>query len=741
MIQKIAALLFVCLLTPALAFAQNYPEPASAGEPAVLCTGCPGGNAANESNNGKPLYPYNVPLADHVGRVVDSSTTANVQNLGMRTLRAEKVRIRPSHDRIYVQLGSTIAAYTLSTFFTSTLPKPMVGVNTLHTGGPYAIDRYGKPFERLARPDAFIYAESNVSGWTFGLQDSQLQLADFDSDDRGYVYLSTISFGWGIHFDDARTDGKHLPFIKQDADNLDMDRLFSVRNGDQYFVVGGDADALWVYDVTNPSSPTMADHRTGTGIGIVNWAKLEGGDRVAIVDGDRTFAGTTSTLRIYTTSALIAGGAAIAEYVLPSGRGFGDFSFDADGNLWVLERVVTGGSGWIWKLAPVGGATPSYEKTVYDAGLSPSTIHASAGYLAVVGIGTEPTDPVNTSELHLYKLVDGTPQAVNTDSFFRKHYHRAPAGFAQPNGGSPAWVTGRNVHLVAHNGLTYLIYNALGLGDVYELGDVLRAPQLKVNSISPTTGLPAGGTVVTITGRNFGQDSAVKFGNTIASTTFVDSFKLTAVAPKGTGNVDVSVASAGQFATAPMQFSYVLPPPSNLVAKATSTTAVTMNWTGSAGATKYEIWRYSGSSFVAIGTVTGLTFTESGLTPGNAYVYRVHAMDADDNRSAPSLRDIATTMQFTDATITPGLRIKAAHLLELRQAVNLVRAAAGMSPATFTGTIGPGAVVKAVHVSELRNAVQPAANFFGVVSPFTDANLPGVLIKAVHLQELRNIVQ
>jgi hypothetical protein len=44
-------------------------------------------------------------------------------------------------------------------------------------------------------------------------------------------------------------------------------------------------------------------------------------------------------------------------------------------------------------------------------------------------------------------------------------------------------------------------------------------------------------------------------------------------------------------------------------------------------------------------------------------------MDADDNRSAPSLRDIATTMQFTDATITPGLRIKAAHLLELRQAV------------------------------------------------------------------------
>jgi hypothetical protein len=116
-------------------------------------------------------------------------------------------------------------------------------------------------------------------------------------------------------------------------------------------------------------------------------------------------------------------------------------------------------------------------------------------------------------------------------------------------------------------------------------------------------------------------------------------------------------------------------------------------------------------------------------------------MDADGNLSAPSLRDIATTMSFTDATIVPGLRIKAAHLFELRQAVNLVRAAAGMAPATFTGTIGPGTVVKAVHVSELRTAVQPAANFFGVISPFTDADLPGVRIKALHLQELRNIVQ
>jgi hypothetical protein len=270
--------------------------------------------------------------------------------------------------------------------------------------------------------------------------------------------------------------------------------------------------------------------------------------------------------------------------VLPAGRLFSGISFDDDGNLWVNERGSTGGSHW--KLAPVNSPSPSYVQTVYAASITPTSIHASAGYLAVGGLGTDTADTVTTSTLILYRIVDGTPQFVDTDMFFRRHYHRTPAGYAQPNGVAPSYVTLTDLHLVAHNGLTYLMYNAQGLGDVYELGDVLRAPQLKINSVSPTTGPPAGGTVVAINGRNFGQDSTVKFGNTVASTTFVDSFRLTAVAPKGTGSVDVSVASGGQFATAPMQFSYVLPPPSNLVAKATSTTSVTMTWTGATGATR-----------------------------------------------------------------------------------------------------------------------------------------------------------
>ncbi len=731
--KKIASLLFVCLLTPVFALAQNTPEPGSVAEPAVPCTGCPG------TNDGKPTYPYDVPLSDHVGRIVDSLTTANVQNLGMRTLRAEKVRMQPSRDRVYIQLGSTIAAYTLSTFFTGTLQQPMVTVNTLQTGGPQAYTRFGDPFERLARPDAFIYAESNVSGWTFGLQDSQLQLSDFDSDDRGYVYLSTISFGWGIHFDDGRTNAKHLPFVFQDANNLDMDSLFTLKSGDQYFVVGGNSDHRWVFDVTNPTTPTMTTHRDG---GIARWAKLEGGDRIAIYDVVRTSTGSVGTLRIYTTAALLTGGAAIAEYPLPNLRSFTDFSFDEDGNLWATERLQSGPGGWLWKLAPAASPNPSYVKTVSEAGMmTPMAVHAAAGYLAIAGSDTEPDDTTVAQELHLYKLVNGTPQLVDTHSYFRRHYYRAPEGYGYANARSPSYLGVRDLFIVPQNGLTYLMYNAGGLGDVYELGEVLRPPQVKITSISPLTGPPAGGTAVTINGRNFGQDSVVKFGNAVAATTFVSPFQLTAVTPKGSGFADVTVATAGQLATSPQRFTYVVPYPSNLVAKATGTTSVIVTWTPAASAAQYEVWRYIDGAFAPVGRTANLAFAESGLTPDTAYVYRVHALDPDDNLSAPSLRDIATTMQFTDPKFVAGLPIKAAHVVELRQAVNLARAAAGLSPATFSGPVAPGTRVQAVHLEELRTAVQPAVNFFGAPASFTEWGLAGTPVKALHFQELLNVVQ
>ena len=90
---------------------------------------------------------------------------------------------------------------------------------------------------------------------------------------------------------------------------------------------------------------------------------------------------------------------------------------------------------------------------------------------------------------------------------------------------------------------------------------VLQAPT--VNSISPTAGPVGGGTSVTITGTNLSNPTGVTFGG-IPSGSFVggSATQITAVAPAGSGTVDVRVTTvAGTSATsAADQYTYVAAP-------------------------------------------------------------------------------------------------------------------------------------------------------------------------------------
>ena len=66
-----------------------------------------------------------------------------------------------------------------------------------------------------------------------------------------------------------------------------------------------------------------------------------------------------------------------------------------------------------------------------------------------------------------------------------------------------------------------------------------------VTSVAPDVGPASGGTSVTISGRRFTKATAVDFGSTPATSYVVNSSKsITAVAPAGTGTVDVSVTNA-----------------------------------------------------------------------------------------------------------------------------------------------------------------------------------------------------
>ncbi len=101
---------------------------------------------------------------------------------------------------------------------------------------------------------------------------------------------------------------------------------------------------------------------------------------------------------------------------------------------------------------------------------------------------------------------------------------------------------------------------------------------------------------------------------------------------------------------------------------------------------------------------------------------------------------------FTDNTLVVGVTTaRAQHIIELRQAVDALRAVAGLPPAPWTdATLAPtSSVIKAVHVRELRTYLDDAASRLGYsTSTYTDPALPtGSVIKRVYIEELRQRVR
>src|SRR5205814_3131897 len=186
------------------------------------------------------------------------------------------------------------------------------------------------------------------------------------------------------------------------------------------------------------------------------------------------------------------------------------------------------------------------------------------------------------------------------------------------------------------------------------------------------------------------------------------------------------------------------PTPVGLNAAAVSTTQINLTWNPSTGATQYEVFRASAGSGYTSRTVTASTnFSDSTVTAGNTYLYKVRALDSSSRPSPLSAPDAATTIFFTNDPLAGGATaMKAAHITELRQAVNAMNAAAGLGTTTFTdSSLVVGITIKAVHVQELRAALATARSVLGLLTiGFTDPTLVvgTTIAKAAHIQELRN---
>jgi fibronectin type 3 domain-containing protein len=98
--------------------------------------------------------------------------------------------------------------------------------------------------------------------------------------------------------------------------------------------------------------------------------------------------------------------------------------------------------------------------------------------------------------------------------------------------------------------------------------------------------------------------------------------------------------------------------PTNVTATPISTTQINLSWTASsssAGIKNYVVQRCSGAgcnNFLQVGTPTGTTFNDTGLTAGTSYSYVVSAIDNQNNTSGNSIPP-ATAITLTNSA--PGL--------------------------------------------------------------------------------------
>lgn len=186
----------------------------------------------------------------------------------------------------------------------------------------------------------------------------------------------------------------------------------------------------------------------------------------------------------------------------------------------------------------------------------------------------------------------------------------------------------------------------------------------------------------------------------------------------------------------------VPPVPTYVDAVPLSATQVKVTWEGDASATSYEISRRGpnvASTFAPIGTSSVTSFTDVNATAASSYQYRVRAMNGS-GYSAYSQADLTTTVLYSDDRLVEFVTpIRANHLIELRTAVNSLRTLAGLGAGVYTDAAVPGLKIKAAHILEARTQYDQA---MGVITGFNSswATTPvvGGPVTFVDVQQLRD---
>lgn len=457
------ALSLLFLTASTTAFAQGWPLPGKTQNVEVTCHSC---TSSSPPADGKTVG-YTGPITSFTGRFLDSQATNEIQQT-FRTARAGKFVVSPDGKRLYIQMGSMVAAYDMATFFTRLAgSEPLMRA----TDVPLSVlnTRVQGTTEVFLRPDRFFYAEWG-SGWTTPFVDGVARLNDFDVDDQGYVYMSHYVFGWGIAKDDGGTDGtlKRMPSVYQHfpfGDNNDQDpvHIISFRSGGDYFVLVNATSQSEVWKVTDRTKPVRV--ATLKSLNFAQAAKNTAGDRIAILDG------AAGTIHVYAADALAAGAGPMATF--SAGFPYSYSSVTSDGTNFIASFKKP-----TLRFASFIPSGASYvQAATFDTGSFADTsgIRASNGYLSVLTsdglLLYKSTPDANFFEVPLRSSYSGSN--VKSDSYFSQYYfNAAPPGYGYPH----FYVHSTDAAVLTSGDKSYILYSAGGLGDVYGLtGNTLPA--------------------------------------------------------------------------------------------------------------------------------------------------------------------------------------------------------------------------------------------------------------------------
>jgi hypothetical protein len=725
------AVLFVLFgVLPVVAYDGVWTKPGRKGSPETKCTTC------NDVKGGIATWQYGYPFAAFTGRYIDSTATANQQNVGMRTVRARRIRLSRDGKRLYIGLGEAVGVYKLDDFFTTTLQRSMESPASLATGTALG-DRDGSPVEAIAVPYQFFYVECDLSEWTHEGIDIQETLLDFDGDDRKFLYIGS-KFGWGMAKENGLERG-HMDNLFQLRPDIEADSVFSLKLGAfRYYAVVSQktpsAGKMLLYDVTDPVVPQQIDFRDKTDdkpndkYGIVEWAKSDGLQRLALLNTD-------GHVRIYDYESFIADSAPLADYEPPPGRKFVGVSMDDDGAVWFTtthDQQVTSNTLYRAMWNPLFNRVDltTYEDA-YGTEFSPNTLNAGGGWVAVGGRSA--LDALRPGgEMRLFKVTPaGVPVAVPDYGFFRNYYDAAPAGFTSPSVCQPKHIGLQALQLVQQGLKTYLMYSTIGLGDVYELASSDTRIATSVTLTTQTT--DAVHLIATVTAAASGAAnlsgtvSFSKNGQPLASasvTATTDPLKFVVDLPRNDLNTVATLTATYEGdelykAAGPTVLPYVpvIPAPTSFNAAAVTSTAVRLTWDNVPGSYDYQVWRKSSTAdWTPIATTRVSAYVDETGTSNQVYLYRVRCLDG----LVPGLLsaiDIASTHVFTDDPLNAGTPVKAVHVNELRAAINAARALAGLSPFSFNDpTLVRGMRIRAVHETDLRAASEELHTALGLAS-------------------------